>query len=131
MTLFSRVKDKLKKFLLPGFVVILFFAASFQLSCNGPGAPTPVFTPLSAFEGNTGRLVSMVAFSPNGQILAIAIEDGIIELWSPTTRELMRTLEADAGRVNAVAFSPDGEILASTSWPDEVTLWSPLTGNCC
>jgi WD40 repeat protein len=80
------------------------------------------------------KCVDAVAFSPDGQILAgwKGIGEvgrfGTIQLWNPSTGELLRTLEGHSDRVACVAFSPDGQILASGSRDNTIKLWSLTTG---
>lgn len=83
------------------------------------GEPPPV----------TGGFVVMyaLAFSPNGQILAIGSEDRTITLWDMTTPATPALLGApllghESG-VQQVAFSPDGRILASSDAAGGLILW--------
>ena len=67
-----------------------------------------------------------VSFSPNGQILASAGEDGLIRLWNVSTGEHKETFIAEHGRSLRVLFSRDGNTLAS--WGGyEVNLWDVAT----
>jgi WD40 repeat protein len=49
-----------------------------------------------------------------------------VELWNAATRELIGTLNDDAGTVNAIVFSPDGKLLAIGS-DNAVSLWDIAT----
>lgn len=60
--------------------------------------------------------VTRLAFSPDGQILALGLRDSSLELWSLTNRQKVYTVPARTSvKVNFVgglAFSPDGKFLA-------------------
>ena len=70
-----------------------------------------------------------LAYSPNGSILAIARHTeagGVLQLWDPVTRRLIRTIEVER-TIGALAFSPDGTILTS-GHGSTVNLWNTGTG---
>ncbi len=91
-------------------------------------------------EGHTDR-IEIVAFRPDGQLLATGGRDGLVNLWSPAGELLQtfdhRPLDADAppgvlnhdgqydNPIGAIAFSPDGQLLATTSHSYTVKLWDP------
>jgi WD40 repeat protein/energy-coupling factor transporter ATP-binding protein EcfA2 len=69
--------------------------------------------------------VSVVAFSPNGDLLATADRDGNICLWQGSTWRMVRTLQ-HRSEVYAMLFSPDGRQLATVGNADNthtVRLW--------
>jgi WD40 repeat protein len=71
-----------------------------------------------------------LAVSPDGAILAIGTEEGIVYLWQVSDGTLLSTLEGhtqDKG-VTDVAFSPDGATLASSSIDETVRLWRVADG---
>jgi WD40 repeat protein len=56
-----------------------------------------------------------VAFSPNGQRLALACEDQTVRLWDPGSRQKLVPFHVFGGELWGVAFSPDGRSLATCS----------------
>ena len=76
-----------------------------------------------------------LAFSPDGNTLAVLRENGLIRLWDIETKSVIQIYTGhksvfDQGR--AIAFSPDGKILASCSSNGTILLWDVTkseTGN--
>jgi WD40 repeat protein len=58
-----------------------------------------------------GSTVNSVAFSPNGQTLAVGDEGNDVSLWNTASRQRIATL-SEGSTVNSVAFSPNGHTLA-------------------
>jgi WD40 repeat protein len=91
-----------------------------------------------ALAGHSDK-AEIVAFSPDGQILASGGQDGIIILWDVATRQrLVPPLKGHSDKIESIAFSPDGQILASGGQDSTVILWDvatrqrlapPLTGH--
>ena len=79
-----------------------------------------------------GRLgiVSAVAWSHDGNTVAVSAGSGAIHLWDVGTRQLRRTLE-ESWHVCSLAWSPDDNTLAcGRNRPSDYTihLWNPVTG---
>jgi WD40 repeat protein len=73
------------------------------------------------------RLITKVAISPDGKILASASYDGTARLWSVATGKEIRQLCTGSGIIDFVTFSGDGEIVA-TGYYNTVRLWEVSTG---
>ncbi|MFA7006771.1 MAG: WD40 repeat domain-containing protein, partial [Verrucomicrobiia bacterium] len=75
------------------------------------------------------KLVSCLAFSPDGRMLATADDSGTVRLWSSATGELLpASIKGHTARVNTIAFSPDGKTLATCSHDETAKLWDVNTG---
>ena len=87
-------------------------------SCDAiwPGPPPPMVSRRSA--------INVVAWSPNGKILAGGSYDGPVFLWDvqkggePTT-----TLRKHVDGVGSIAWSPDGQLLASGDGDGTIIIW--------
>ena len=73
-------------------------------------------------EGHAS-VVTSLAFSPDGTMLASGSWDQTIILWEVATGGKIGTLFSPDAEVQDVAFSPDGTTLASVSWDDTIYLW--------
>ncbi len=74
--------------------------------------------------------VKCVSFSPDGQLLASGIRDGIIKLWRVSDGSLIKTLSSGhTAYLTSVAFSPDGQILVSASLDGTIKLWRVSDGS--
>lgn len=77
--------------------------------------------------------VNAIDFSPDGNEMAIAINDGLVQIWGDT-----RTTEQYSGtprigfspevRVNDVSWSSDGLYIATAGWDGNVIIWDTISG---
>ncbi|MFD4134927.1 alpha/beta fold hydrolase [Streptomyces goshikiensis] len=85
--------------------------------------------PLGEIRVSQLAVVSGLAYSPRGDLLAVAPAATPIHLWNPVTRKRVRTLRHGFGTVEATEFSPDGRTLVASSYRDgEMRMWDVDTG---
>ena len=67
--------------------------------------------------------VECLAFNPDGQILALGLTDGSVELWSSSGEPIQKLDTHQPGVITGLAFTPDGHSLAVASGIGVVELW--------
>jgi WD40 repeat protein len=82
---------------------------------------------LRLLQGHAG-LVTDVAFSPDGMLIATASSDGIARTWDAATGMPRTTFTGHSGPVTAIAFSPDGTLIATASGDGTARTWDAATG---
>ncbi len=78
--------------------------------------------PLHVLNGHR-ESVRALAVSPDGTWLASADWNGLVNLWSLTSGEIVTSVEAHDGAAHALAFSPDGRWLVSGGADALIKLW--------
>jgi RNA polymerase sigma factor (sigma-70 family) len=63
------------------------------------------------------------AYSPDGKFIAVGSMVKPIEILDAGTGQLLRKLEANAGRVRNVVFSPDSRLIASSHQDGRLRVW--------
>jgi WD40 repeat protein len=69
-----------------------------------------------------------LAFRPDGKVLAVGHNDGLVRLWDVAKREVERELRGPRAAVSGLAFSPDGKTLAGYEAPTTLFLWDLAGG---
>jgi WD40 repeat protein len=76
--------------------------------------------------------VSTLRYAPTGQLLAVAVWRGGVQLWDTKTQTLVRTLSTE-GNSEQMSFSPDGRWLGVAVWGSgqqtRVQVWEVSTGS--
>lgn len=68
-------------------------------------------------------MVTIVAFSPDGTLLAVGNLQGNLELYDVSTGQMVKRIETPSSRVDSIAFSPDGKIIATAGGDTKIRLW--------
>src|SRR5947209_4426204 len=86
----------------------------------GPRDPSgrPIFAPR-----RFPVAVESVAFSPDGSVLVVGLQDGSAVVLALPSGKLIRTIKATRDDVLSVAFAPDGT-LATGTWAGIVQRWN-------
>jgi glucose repression regulatory protein TUP1 len=96
---------------------------------------------IKVWDSETGRLlhtlgnddigpkdvVTSVAISPDGRIIAAGSLDYIVRIWDAETGYFLDRYEGHRDSVYSVAFDPDGKSLASGSLDKTVKLWDIMS----
>jgi len=69
-----------------------------------------------------------VALSPDGMLIAIALQDGTVDVWNTRSRERTATFRGHSAQVNTVCFSLSGTTVATGADDLTARTWDPNTG---
>ncbi|NLY01099.1 MAG: hypothetical protein GXY83_33830 [Rhodopirellula sp.] len=85
--------------------------------------------PLATLLGHS-RIVNHAVFSPNGNMLATASEDGTAKLWQRDSAawRLLHTLEGHKGLLRTAAFSPDDKTVVTGGKDGDLRIWDATSG---
>src|SRR5262249_30680997 len=88
-----------------------------EVPAQPPAAPN---TPPPALN-----VVSALAFSPDGKLIAVGGSDTQIHLFQTADGKLVRSLPGHTSAVTALAFHTSGNVLVSSSKDRTIRLWNP------
>ena len=91
------------------------------LSSPGYGRVYPIKHPALILKSDQ-RTVDVLAFSADGQQIALTGNSGEVEIWDVGTARRLRTIKGSSP-VFALAFSPDGRQLAASSAESKINVW--------
>ncbi len=69
-------------------------------------------------------VIGTIAYSPDGNYLAVAGSDKNIYIFDAAKRALWRTLTGHTKPISGLAFSPDGKTLVSSSEDESMKVWN-------
>ena len=103
------------------FVCALFCANNVFLHAQGPGTPQPaqVIVRLKATLSGHTKPIEWIAFSPDGELVAVSSYDGTVRLWSAVTGDLKEILSgADATKWHEKQWYANWSVIDSDKFPD-------------
>jgi serine/threonine protein kinase/WD40 repeat protein len=72
--------------------------------------------------------VNHMAWSPDGQVLAVGCDDRQIYIWETASKRLISVLEGHLSGGIGLEFSHAGDLLISRCWDGTSRLWDPIRG---
>jgi hypothetical protein len=100
--------------------------------------PAPTLVPLHPFADTTPGLLRTLkghtdtvwsgVFSPDGQLILSASDDGTLILWETASGKRRHTLKGHTDTVWSGVFSPDGQLILSASQDKTLILWEVTSG---
>ena len=80
-------------------------------------------------KGDKGASL-LVAFSPDGQVIASCNQNHNIQLYKVDTAECVNVLQGHKSLINSITFCPDNYTLVSSSEDETIKFWDSISGEC-
>ncbi|MEL7493547.1 MAG: pentapeptide repeat-containing protein, partial [Cyanobacteria bacterium J06554_11] len=74
--------------------------------------------------------VNSVAYSPDGNRLAIGDNKGILQVWDINTSRVVSFSRGHEDSISSIVYSPNGEYIASAGFDRVAKLWEVVSGKC-
>ena len=87
--------------------------------------PAPPATPPPPPPPN---IVTALAFSPDGKLIAVGGADGVIHQFQTADGKFVRSMPGHTSAVTSLAFRPGGALLVSAGKDRTLRLWDPASG---
>lgn len=85
------------------------------------------FTLHQKFHEQKG-LINDIAWSPDGQMIAIATSNNTVQVCDVANGKVIWTLRQPSSKISSITWSPDGTMLASGCGDTTIWLWNIKTG---
>ena len=72
--------------------------------------------------------VTAVTYHPFDDMIAIGTDDGVVQIWDPTTGQPIRCLTGHSFPISTLAYSPNGIHLAAVTDNGTIHIWDTTTG---
>jgi dipeptidyl aminopeptidase/acylaminoacyl peptidase len=82
---------------------------------------------LATLQGHQGP-IRRAQFSPDGERIVTASEDGTARVWENSTGKLLATLQGHQGGVGDAQFSPNGRRIVTASEDNTARVWESASG---
>ena len=120
-------------------VLLRYSASGRMVEVSATNAPTSIFLgEVQVWDSSDGRAVGAplrhadavrdAAFSPDGQRLVTACDDGAARIWDLRTGKVTVPPLKHDGQVRCATFSPDGRLVVTASEDHTARLWDARTG---
>ena len=93
-----------------------------------PGQRVTARSPRRILELDRRRSARIMAFSPDGRMLAVASDDSQLSLWDPAGGQKLRAWYPHAGLIESIVFTRDGATIVTGGHDGCVKMWRLADG---